>query len=160
LNSVEAWSDSVLLSRKGREVSLTVMIVLTRLSIEYKYGDQAGMNMLNVMIHQPEDGSTVTGLLPSLPAGILRVWVIGSFELAFLLPLHLEDDRTSWFMTKPGRSAGIVDPKCGSSSSKRRRAVNDSGRSSGGLRSTMDTRDSTSDVVRSFESSACLFKAS
>jgi hypothetical protein len=41
----------VLLSRKGREVSLTVMIMLTRLSNGYRYGDQAGMKMLNVMIH-------------------------------------------------------------------------------------------------------------
>ena len=105
----------MLLSRKGREVSLTVMIMLTRLSIGYRYGagDQAGMKMLNVMIHRPEDRSTVTGLLPSLPAGILRVYVIGSFGLAFLLPLHVEDDRASWFMIKPGRSAGIVDPECG-----------------------------------------------
>lgn len=84
--------------------------------------------MLNVTIHQPEDGSTVTSLLPSVPAGILRVYVIGSFELAFLLPHHVEDDRASWFMIKPGRSAGIVDPECGeqqaaSSSSSKRRGI-------------------------------------
>lgn len=81
------------------------------------------------MIHRPEDRSTVTGLLPSVPAGILRVYVIGSFELAFLLPLHVEDDRASWSMIKPGRSAGIVDLECGeqqaanSSSSSKRRGI-------------------------------------